>query len=89
MPDQKASWRRKGLVHLYFHITVHQMQLGRELKHDMNLEEGADAELMEALCLLICSLWFSHSAFFIVTRTKIPGLAPHKIFYDFPHPLLI
>jgi hypothetical protein len=28
--DQNASWGRKGLFGLYFHITVHQRKLGTQ-----------------------------------------------------------
>ena len=46
--DPKASWGKKGLFSLHFHITVHvRRKSGQELKQGRDLEAGADAEAME------------------------------------------
>jgi hypothetical protein len=52
---RQASWRGKGLLSLYFHITVHhQRKSGQKLRQGRNLEAGADAEAMEGYYLLTC-----------------------------------
>ena len=51
--DQKASWGRKGLLGLHFHLIVHhQRKSGQELTQDRNLEAEADIKSMEECCLL-------------------------------------
>ena len=55
----KATWGRKGLFALYFHITGHPLrESGQELKQGRNLKPGADAEAMEGHCLLPASPCF-------------------------------
>jgi hypothetical protein len=55
----KATWGGKGLLGLYFHITIcHEWKSGQELKQSRNLEAGADAEVMEGYWLLACSACF-------------------------------
>ena len=52
----EATWRGKGLLGLYFHITVHHgRKLRQELKQGRNLETAANAEDMEGCCLQACS----------------------------------
>jgi hypothetical protein len=61
----KKQAREESLLGLHFHITVnHQRKSGQELKHNWNLEAGADTEAMEVCCLLACSV-----CFFIEPRT--------------------
>ena len=56
--DQKASWGRKGLFGLHFHIAVfHRRKSGQELKLGGSLEVGADVVAMEGCYSLACSSW--------------------------------
>jgi hypothetical protein len=62
--DQKASWGRKGLFSLHFHIFVHyQRKSGqdRTVQQDWNLEVGADAEAMEG-----CFYWLASPGLLIL-----------------------
>ena len=55
--DQKeVEKERVYMIFTYFQIVVpHLRKPGQELKQGRNLEEGADAEVMEECCLLACS----------------------------------
>lgn len=62
--NQNASWGRKGLVGLHFHIPAHcEKKSGPEVKDDWNPESGADSEVIEGYCLLACPSWLTHTVF--------------------------
>ena len=62
--DQEANWGEEGLSSLHFHIAVHhQRKSGQELTQGMNLEAGADAEVMDGCCLLVFFSWLAQHAF--------------------------
>jgi hypothetical protein len=61
--DQEASWGRKGLFSLHFHIAVHyQRKSGQELTQGRNLKTGADAEA-KGYQLLACFPWLAQLDF--------------------------
>jgi hypothetical protein len=67
----KATWRRKGLFGLHFHIIVYHLKLsGQELKQGRNLEAGAEAMRGAAYWLAPLGLL---SLFLI---ESVPGFTP-------------
>lgn len=54
----KASWGKKDLFGLSFHITE-----GTQLGQKRNLQAGVDAEAMKGCCVLACSSWLVQLSF--------------------------
>jgi hypothetical protein len=62
--DQEASWGKKNLFSLQFHITVHhQRKSEQELTQGKSLEAGVDAVAMKECCSLACFPWLAQLAF--------------------------
>ena len=79
----QSNLGRKGFIWLHFHIVVHHSRKsGQELKQGRNLEAGADAEAMEAFCLLACSPWLLQPA---LTQNHLPEMAPPTMVWVLPH----